>query len=206
MAKVINIENNLTEQGNRVLTRVSPTIVLKSDITDPSVSASNENGILKMNIELPDVGKRLTTYIETNEQNISNLNNRISNNYDVLNNSIVKHGDRLNAIQYSLNSVGVACNKIEVGTANYSVSANSGGTISIPFSKHYQTAPIVVASPVIDGNFEVCLKIKSIINTRFYCYCYNNTSNNISVTVNYIAIPQGGFDGITIIDPGTSLG
>ena len=199
MAKTINFESNLTEKNKRVVTVVKPNITLNKNIETPVVTADNVDGVIALNGQFPDVGKNLTDYINTNESNISSLRNHILSVKRTLENSNDRINGRVESITRSLDSTVVAVKQIEIGNSTVSIPSKAGQTLAITFNQSYSSPPFVIATPVIDGNFEVCLKIKSINNSKFYCYCYNNTSNTISVQVNYMAIPYGNFDSVTSI-------
>lgn len=199
MAKTINFESNLTEKNKRVVTVVKPNITLNKNIETPVVTADNVDGVIALNGQFPDVGRKLTDYINTNEPNISSLRNHILSVQSTVENSNDRINGRLQSICNSLDSTVVAVKNIEIGSSNVSIPTKAGQTLSITFNQSYSHPPFVVVSPVVDGNFEVCLKIKSINNSKFYCYCYNNTANTITVQVNYIAIPYGNFDSVTSI-------
>lgn len=199
MAKTINFESNLTEKNKRVVTEVKPNITLSKDIETPVVTADNVDGVIALRGQFPDVGKRLNDYTKTNEDNITGLRNQITAVSSNINNSIDRINGRVESITRSLDSTVVAVKQIEIGNSTVSIPSKAGQTLAITFNQPYNSPPFVIATPVIDGNFEVCLKIKSINNSKFYCYCYNNTSNTISVQVNYMAIPYGNFDSVMSI-------
>lgn len=196
MAKTINFESNLTEKNKRVVTAVKPNITLNKDIETPVVTADNVDGIIALNGQFPDVGKKLNDYTNTNENNISSLRNQISNTNSSVENSVNKINGNINSMRNSLDSTAIAVKNIEIGSGNLSIASKAGATLAITFTNSYSRPPFVLVSPVVDGNFEVCLKIKSVNNSKCYCYCYNNTSNTLNVQVNYMAIPFGNFDSI----------
>lgn len=196
MAKTINFESNLTEKNKRVVTAVKPNITLNKDIKTPVVTAENVDGVIALNGQFPDVGKKLDDYTNTNENNISSLRNQISNTNSSVENSVNKINGNINSMRNSLDSTAVAVKNIEIGSGFVSIASKSGATITIQFASSYSSPPFVLVSPVADGNFEVCLKIKSVNNSKCYCYCYNNTSNTLNVQVNYMAIPFGNFDSV----------
>ena len=196
MAKTINFESNLTEKNKRVVTAVKPNITLNKDIETPVVTAENVDGVIALNGQFPDVGKKLNDYTNTNENNISSLRNHILSVKSTVENSINKINGNINSMRNSLDSTAVAVKNIEIGSGFVSIASKTGATVTIAFASSYSSPPFVLVSPVVDGNFEVCLKIKSVNNSKCYCYCYNNTANRIHVQVNYMAIPFGNFDSV----------
>ena len=196
MAKTINFESNLTEKNKRVVTAVKPNITLNKDIETPVVTAENVDGVIALNGQFPDVGKKLNDYTNTNENNISSLRNHILSVKSTVENSINKINGNINSMRNSLDSTAIAVKNIEIGSGFVSIASKTGATVTIAFASSYSSPPFVLVSPVVDGNFEVCLKIKSVNNSKCYCYCYNNTSNSINVQVNYMVIPFGNFDSV----------
>ena len=196
MAKTINFESNLTEKNKRVVTAVKPNITLNKDIKTPVVTAENVDGVIALNGQFPDVGKKLDDYTNTNENNISSLRNHILSVKSTVENSINKINGNINSMRNSLDSTAIAVKNIETGSGFVSIASKTGATVTIAFASSYSSPPFVLVSPVVDGNFEVCLKIKSVNNSKCYCYCYNNTSNSINVQVNYMVIPFGNFDSV----------
>ena len=196
MAKTINFESNLTEKNKRVVTAVKPNITLNKDIETPVVTAENVDGVIALNGQFPDVGKKLNDYTNTNENNISSLRNHILSVKSTVENSINKINGNINSMRNSLDSTAVAVKNIEIGSGFVSIASKTGATVTIAFASSYSSPPFVLVSPVVDGNFEVCLKIKSVNNSKCYCYCYNNTSNTLNIQVNYMAIRFGNFDSI----------
>lgn len=199
MAKTINFESNLTEKNKRVVTAVKPNITLNKDIETPVVTADNVDGVIALNGQFPDVGKKLNDYTKTNEDNISSLRNHILSVKSTVENSNDKINGNINSMRNTLDSTAIAVKNIEIGSGFVSIASKTGATVTIAFASSYSSPPFVLVSPVVDGNFEVCLKIKSVNNSKCYCYCYNNTSNTINVQVNYMAIPFGNFDSVITI-------
>ena len=128
MAKTINFESNLTEKNKRVVTAVKPNITLNKDIKTPVVTAENVDGVIALNGQFPDIGKKLDDYTNTNENNISSLRNQISNTNSSVSNSINKINGNINSMRNSLDSTAIAVKNIEIGSGNLSIASKAGAT------------------------------------------------------------------------------